>query len=167
MLRARLGLFIGLTTGLAASQIPEYAQQYRQRLGGAIDELQTIVSAFDADSARYGLTQREGVARLLSSEDAFVRGRGDQMEEIVVRLAKLARANQKMAQSGPVGRLAALAQNFDPQIGARAYESFEPAVPVTGEGFALGGLGFLAGYSLWSILTAPFGRGKRRAPARA
>jgi hypothetical protein len=42
MLVGRLALFFGLLLAVAASQIPEYAQQYRQRLGGAIDELQTI-----------------------------------------------------------------------------------------------------------------------------
>ena len=34
---------IGLLLGFALSQTPEFAQQYRQRLGGAIDELQRIV----------------------------------------------------------------------------------------------------------------------------
>ena len=35
----RLGLAIGLLVAAVASQAPEFAQQYRQRLGGAIDEI--------------------------------------------------------------------------------------------------------------------------------
>ena len=31
---------IGLLLGFVLSQTPEFAQQYRQRLGGAVDELQ-------------------------------------------------------------------------------------------------------------------------------
>ncbi len=34
---------IGLLLGFALSQTPEFAQQYSQRLGGALDELQRIV----------------------------------------------------------------------------------------------------------------------------
>ncbi len=59
MLVRRLTLFFGLVFAMAASQIPEYAQQYRQRLGGAIDELRTIVARFDEDSAREGLTEQQ------------------------------------------------------------------------------------------------------------
>ncbi|WP_395665495.1 DUF2937 family protein [Methylocella sp.] len=164
-LRTRLGLCVGLAAGVVGSQVPEYAQQYRQRLGGAIDELQAIVAQFDADSARFGLTSRQGVDRLLSSDDGLVRGRGAQMQETSERLEKLVSANQAMAQAGPIGRLVALATQFDPKLGARAYESFEPAVPVTTEGFALGGLGFVVGFTLWSVLSAPFGRRRREARA--
>ncbi|PNG25484.1 DUF2937 family protein [Methylocella silvestris] len=170
MLRSRLALCFGIATGVAASQIPEYAQQYRQRLGGAIDELQAIVTTFDDDSARQGLSEDEGIARLRASTDEFVRDRGSQMKDVSERLQKLTRSNQAMAQSGPIGRLTALAADFDPLIARRAYASFEPAVPVTGEGFALGGLGFVAGFGAWQILFAPFrhrGRGRAKpAPLR-
>ena len=40
---------IGLLLGFVLSQTPEFAQQYRQRLGGAVDELQRIVLQFDDD----------------------------------------------------------------------------------------------------------------------
>ncbi|ACK51930.1 conserved hypothetical protein [Methylocella silvestris BL2] len=167
MLRSRLALFFGIVTGVAASQIPEYAQQYRQRLGGAIDELQTIVTTFDDDSARQGLSEDEGIARLLASKDEFVSGRGVQMKDVSARLQKLTRSNEAMAQAGPIGRLTALAADFDPLIARRAYASFEPAVPVTGEGFALGGLGFVAGFGVWQILSAPFRRRGRSRPKSA
>lgn len=165
MLRSRLALCFGLLTGVAASQLPEYGQQYRQRLGGAIDELQPIVAAFDADCARQGLSRQEGVTRLLANEDPLARGRGSEIEETAQRLQKLVRSQTAMAQPGSVGRLAALAVEFDPLIARRAYESFEPAVPVTAEGFAFGGLGFVAGFGLFRLLGAPFARRKRRAAA--
>ena len=168
MLTSRLALFAGALTGIAASQIPEYAQQYRQRLGGAIDELQNIVSEFDADSARSGLSETEGIARLSGNSDELVRGRGAQMSEIVQRLQRLSSQNAAMAQAGPIGRLVALASDFDPMVARRAYDSFEPAVPVTGEGFILGGVGMAGGYALFRALAAPFrllGRKRRRLAA--
>ena len=47
----RLSMAIGLLCGLAATQAPEFAQQYRQRLAGAVDELSRIVNQFDAEAA--------------------------------------------------------------------------------------------------------------------
>src|SRR5258708_3513030 len=38
---------VALMTGMTLSQVPEFAQQYRQRLGGAIDELALIITHFD------------------------------------------------------------------------------------------------------------------------
>ena len=44
MILRRLAFAVSLLLGALASQLPEFAQQYRQRLGGAIDELQRIVA---------------------------------------------------------------------------------------------------------------------------
>ena len=49
MLARRLALAIAVLAGLIGSQAPEFAQQYRQRLGGALEELNRIVSEFDAE----------------------------------------------------------------------------------------------------------------------
>ena len=61
MLARRLALAIALIAGLIGSQGPEFAQQYRQRIGGALDELRRIVAEFDAEAASEGLTPSEGV----------------------------------------------------------------------------------------------------------
>ena len=58
-----VGLAFGLLGGLVASQAPEFGQQYRQRLGGAIDELNRVVARFDEDARRPG---RSGTARSTS-----------------------------------------------------------------------------------------------------
>ena len=42
----------GLFGGIVASQGPEFSQQYRQRLGGAIDELKQVIARFDARCPR-------------------------------------------------------------------------------------------------------------------
>ena len=49
----RLAVGIAAAAGaLTASQLPEFAQQYRQRLGGALEELRQVVADFDADAER-------------------------------------------------------------------------------------------------------------------
>jgi hypothetical protein len=48
----RLALAIAVLAGLIGSQGPEFAQQYRQRLGGALEELHRIIAEFDAEAQR-------------------------------------------------------------------------------------------------------------------
>lgn len=55
MLWRRLALAVGLACGLVGTQAPEFAQQYRQRLAGAVDELTRVVQAFDAEAQGEGL----------------------------------------------------------------------------------------------------------------
>ena len=64
MFTRRLAAAIGLLFALVGMQGPEFTQQYRQRLGGALDELKRVVSAFDADAARQSITPVEAIARL-------------------------------------------------------------------------------------------------------
>ena len=58
MVFRRIALSFALIVGMAMTQLPEYAEQYRQRLGGAIDELSAIVARFDSDSSQQGLTEQ-------------------------------------------------------------------------------------------------------------
>ena len=69
----KLALAIALLAGLIGSQGPEFAQQYRQRLGGAIDELNRIVANFDAEAQRENLTPAEGLSRLDQNADPLAR----------------------------------------------------------------------------------------------
>ena len=62
MLARRLALAIAVLAGLIGSQGPEFAQQYRQRLGGALEELNRIVFDFDDEVRRQNLTRADGLA---------------------------------------------------------------------------------------------------------
>lgn len=148
MIQRRIALFIALLCSLLMTQLPEYAGQYEQRLGGAIDELRAIIAQFDRDSAAQGLNEQGGIERLRQNTDVFVQQRGDQMADISARLARLEAVQQMLKTSGPAERLELIATHYDPGIAARALQSFQPAVPVSTEAFILGFIGFLAGGGL-------------------
>jgi hypothetical protein len=162
MLIRRLALFFAMIFGLIGAQFPEYAQQYRQRLGGAIDELNAIIARFDADAAQNGLSEQEGITRLQHNPDIFVQSRGAQMTEILARRDKLSRQAEIYTDGGTVKRLWELAAQADPAIAWRAYESFEPGVPVTTEGLISSLIGFVIGGALIRLLGWPIERHHRR-----
>ena len=161
MIIRTLAFGAGLAGAVAASQLPEYAQQYRQRLGGAIDEISRIMAEFDADAARLGLSREQGIARLSGNSDPFVTDRGARLREDSARLARLQRQFSYLQTAGPFARVAIMASDLDPSIARRAWGSFEPAVPVTIEGAALGGAGFLAGYGMLRFILWPVGRRRK------
>ena len=164
----RLALAIGLLFALAGSQLPEFAQQYRQRLGGAIDELDRMIAQFDAEAASQSLTREQGVDRLKSNGDALAQQRGAAIESDIDRAARLNRQREAFAIGGPLTRLAGLIENFDPATAARAVRDYEPAVPITFEAFIVAGVALILGWSATHLCAWPIRRRmRRRAEARA
>jgi hypothetical protein len=162
----RIVFFLALMAGIVASQLPEYAQQYRQRLGGAIDELARIIATFDADAARSSMSRDEGIARLAASPDPFVRQRADAISGDIARVAKLEKQLQAYEAAGPFWRIVSFATDHEPDIARRAAQNFEPAVPVTVEGLVLALTGFGAGWVGGRLLIAPIQRRRRIAYKR-
>jgi hypothetical protein len=165
MIRRSIAMLMGGLGAAAASQAPEFAQQYAQRLGGALDELRTIVQAFDQDAAREGLAREAGLRLMETSNDSFVARRGRSFRETVQRYEHLSAQMAALQEPGALGRVAAIARGYDQQIAARALEAFRPAVPVTSEGFFFALAGFLGGTLLGAVAALPLGRRPERAKA--
>jgi hypothetical protein len=155
----------GLALGLGLSQFPEYAQQYTQRLGGAVDELRIITEEFDAAAGAAGLTREAAIERYGAVDDDFIEGRGQSMWRTFVRYAELSAMLEEIRGADAAERVTLLPKFMDTEIGARALENFQPAVPVTAEGLAYGGTGFLIGYLISSglirFIMLPFRRRER------
>ena len=167
MFLRRIAVLIGLFFGIVASQVPEYAQQYRQRLGGAIDELNALIERFDTEAAQSGMDEAQGITHLQQSDDRFVQQRGDQMRDAIVRRDRLEKQSGDFPKAGPVGRVLVLAEDFDPKIAARAYQAYEPAVPTTSEGLVAAVVGFILGGGLIHLMAWPMRRRRlRREPVR-
>ena len=149
---------IGLLVAVFASQLPEYVQQYRQRLGGAVDELRASVANFDAESGHLSLTREQAIARLRDNPDQLAQGRGTDMESTVSREERLERQQAAFAGSGPVSQYVALLEYLDPGLARQAYGEFQPAVPVTSAGFIAGAVGLVAGWGASHIIAWPFRR---------
>lgn len=152
----------GIGLALVLSQFPEYAQQYTQRLGGAVDELRVITEDFDRAATAGGLDRATALGRYEASNDDFLAGRGTSMTATFQRYDQLSTTLARIENAGAVERLQSLPAYLDTDIGRRALESYRPAVPVTMEGILYAGGGFILGYlvlsGLWRFVTLPFKR---------
>jgi hypothetical protein len=163
---------LGLIGGITASQGPEFAQQYRQRLGGAVDELRQVIQRFDADAQASGETRESAIARLRSNADDFVSRQGAAMQANAERLGRLETHRETMMQAGPFARVALMVRDGDRDLMQAVYRDFEPALPVTEEGLLSSAVGFIA---VWGglLVLAGFIRSlwrrprSRRAPVQA
>ena len=166
MLHRTLTLAIGLCGAVAASQLPEFTQQYSQRLGGAVDELTRVVKRFDGDSVAVGEDRKGALARLAGSSDELARRQSSAMFANIMRLDALQAQQAQMAVAGPFRRIEAFLSDPDPDVAGATWNAFQPGVPATGEGVTAGGLGFLAGGGLMLLVGRLFRRRPRLAGAR-
>ena len=150
MILRALTVAAGLAGASVTSQFPEFSQQYAQRLGGAVDELATVIADFDASAAASDLTRTEALAQLQGT-DFLARRRAD-MERTIDRHADLSEALTALQNAGPFMRAYQLRHFTDRDIATRAYEAYQPAVPLTLEGGVFAGVGFLGGAGLLSAL---------------
>ncbi|HQZ13925.1 MAG TPA: DUF2937 family protein [Devosia sp.] len=164
-MRKTLSAVGGLALGLMLSQFPEYAQQYTQRLGGAVDELRIITAEFDAAATAAGLTREDALARYTAAGDSFLADRGTSMAATFRRYDALSAALVEIQGATGWERFTELPKYLDSDIGTRTMQAFKPGVPVTMEGFAYAGAGFLLGYFITSgfarFLGLPFRRRRR------
>ncbi len=162
-------LLCSLALGIAFSQLPEFAQQYRQRLAGAIDELAGMVSQFDRDARGAGLTRDEALAHYRKAADAFLEKRGRDMANSIARLDRLRAQRQELVDAVGFARLIPVVKGLDTELARRTLGDFEPAVPMTQEGLGLGAIGLVLGRLVAPLLGLLVGRrpGRRRETAPA
>lgn len=161
LLLQKLGWAIGFLLAIATSQLPEFAQQYRQRLGGAIDEINRILAEFDQDAFNAKLTRAEAIERLRANADPLISQRGVRIQQSQERVARLERQLKAFESAGSLARLAVFAQDYDHGVASGAWKNFEPAAPLTAEGLMAALAGFIAGWTAWRLALWPLSRRSR------
>lgn len=153
----------GLAGAAALSQFPEFSQQYLQRLAGQVDALTVVVRDFDASAQKNGLSREEALAELQGT--AFLDDRRQDLRRTFLRHARLSDNLVALREAGPLERLLMPQRLGDAETLAATWGDFRPAVPVTLDGLAAAGIGFLGGglalSALFSLLLWPFRRRAR------
>lgn len=170
IVRRVLVLMIVALGGVLFSQAPEFAQQYRQRLGGAIDELTTIIQTFDEQANHEGLDRRAALNTYAVSSERFLRSQGDAMRRKFERYEALSDQLLDLVTAPAILRPLVVVEHIDPPTFSNASRNFVPAVPVSVAGMVWAMIGMAAG-GLVAILVngllragAGLGRLSRRRP---
>ncbi len=125
----------GVAFGFAAWQFLEFVQQYRQRLGGHLDEAKlTVGRAVDVAGAPSQL----GRAAALQGHDTA------------------------LANAGPFELPFVFLRELDLGIARETLRIFQPAIPVDGKSLIYAGIGLVLGWLAWDLAKLPFR--KRRGP---
>ena len=167
MFARRIAVAIGILFALIGTQWPEFSQQYRQRLGGALDELTRAISAFTTEATNESLSVEAAIARLIDNKDPLARERGEAVRDEIARRARISDALQAMKDAGPMARLWVMIRDYDPQAADGTLQAFEPAVPLGREGWIVGGVGFLLGWCATHLTAWPVRRHFERRRLRA
>lgn len=156
MIGRTLALAAGFSGAVGFSQFPEFSQQYMQRLGGTVDELQRVVAQFDADARALDLTRDEAISQLAQG-GSFGAARADSMTENFQRLSQLSNDLAALKGAGPFTRASLLPHLTDPALVERTWNDFKPAVPLTFEGGSFAAFGFGLGALALTLLNRVLG----------
>lgn len=166
MIRLTSLLVAGMLGATAASQAPEFMQQYNQRLGGAIDELARIVRHFDGDARAAGLSREAAIQRFDESGDPFLNNRGRSMENTVTRWHDMSDHWRALKEANPFSRLPVFLAGIDREVVSRTWQQYKPAIPTTLEGFIYSAGGFLFTHTVFGLILSMFRRRPRPVRSR-
>lgn len=154
LVRRVLVFLIIASSAVLFSQAPEFAQQYRQRLGGAIDELTTTIQSFDEQANHAGLDRQAALNIYAASQEGFLRQQGDALRRNFARYQLLFDQLEDLSAASPILRPLMVARQPDQRIFTSVWQEFVPALPVSIAGIVWGGVGMLMGAIIVAILGA-------------
>jgi hypothetical protein len=125
------------------SQIPEFMQQYLQRLGGHLDEARRQLQIFQETAAQSGLTLDRLINQTTANADPAVAKLGGVMTDAVARVDVLASAQTAMENASLWTRPFVFLRHLDFGIARGTWTIFKPAVPTTIEGLLYAALGMI------------------------
>lgn len=131
------------------SQIPEFIQQYLQRLGGHLDEARRQLGRFQEIAAKASLTADQLIERSRDSAEPTMVQFGQLMRDTVSRVDALAAAEAGIRNASIFSRPLVFLHHLDLSIAHATWTVFKPAVPTTIEGLAYAGVGVLLMLALY------------------
>jgi hypothetical protein len=154
---------------VAFSQVPEFIQQYLQRLGGRLDEARRQLDQFRTAAEQSGLTLGQLTARAAADPDPAIGRLGSLAGQAAERVDSLAAAEAAIRHASIFARPFVFIRHLDPEIARATAAIFRPAVPTTAEGlvYALVGIAVALGAYHFGVKVAVGRAWRARAARRA
>lgn len=136
---------------MAFSQVPEFIQQYVQRLGGHLDEARRQLAQFRHVAGESGLSLDRLIDQTRTNTDPAVAKLSGVMSASVERVQELEQAQAAITHASIWTRPFVFANHADRSIAQATWDAFQPAVPTTPEGFVYAALGVMLLLGLYQL----------------
>lgn len=134
---------------LVGGMVPGFVAQYKQRLGGALDQVLKDLKPFQEIAKQYHNGSLETLIRHhLNSSDATFRDEGAGIAKMVETAQRLNEAMQSM-QGNLLSQVKYLARRADPDMLHATWTAFTPSFSFTLEGLMVAGA---VGFGLWAVV---------------
>jgi hypothetical protein len=134
---------------VACAQLPEFMQQYLQRLGGHLDEVRQQIAIWRRVAQESGLTLEQLITRYLANADPVVARGGGVVRDLLARADELAAAEAALRHASLWARPFVFLRHLDWGIARGTWQVFRPAVPTTLEGLAYAAVGVALALAVW------------------
>jgi hypothetical protein len=153
---------------VAFSQLPEFMQQYLQRLEGHLDEARLQLDRFKDAAAKAGMTLDQLIAGAAQNPDPAMARLGAVVRASAARVNELGAADSALRGASAWDRPFVFLAHADWGIARATWSIFRPAVPATTEGLAYAAAGMIVALALYhGCVRAPIARHfrARKSPA--
>lgn len=165
LLRGLIDRLLLVAAFIAGGLIPGFVAQYRQRLGGRLDQAELDLAPWQklADQFHHGDLQQL-IQHNLASADATFREEGHVIEQLLATVHALQAAVEAL-HTNLFAQAAYLAVHADPGLLRATWQDFVPTFALSGEGLAFAALFALTAWLIFQGLWAA-GAGLARGGAR-
>lgn len=140
------GAFIG-------SQVPQFMQQYTQRLAGHVEALQKLIHQLHQIASLSQKTLEQYIQKFVDSGDPDFIQQGDFMQGILNRWQELHLALNNLTQSSIWLRPYYFLKDLQPDIAHSTLSSYQPGLSLTIEGLCYAGAGMILSWALYQIVS--------------
>lgn len=139
-------------TALLFLQVPLFMHQYQLQLVGHVAELQWQVDHMRQSAAQSGKDLDQYTRKFIDSDDPDFSRQGAMMQHIQKRWNKQSRALFQLNKASLFLRPWVFLFYFQWDIATSTVATFEPGIPLSGEGLIYALIGMGAGYGLYRLL---------------
>jgi hypothetical protein len=134
------------------SQFPAFLQQYSQRLGGHLAELNRQILELQRLAMQSGKTLPAYIHKFSSSGDSDFSRHGAQMQKMLERQVELSDALNHLTHATLWTKPVAFIQHLQWEIAQGTLSLFQPGLSLTMEGLVYAAMGMVVGYCFFTTL---------------
>lgn len=145
----RIFVLIGAFLG---SQLPQFMEQYIQRLAAHIAELNHLIEKLRGIASLSNKTLEQYIGKFLNSSDSDFTLQGQFMEEMVSRWATLTSSWNQITQSSLWMKPYVFLREMNSSLVESTWKGFQPGISLTVEALCYTLLGAFFGFIIYQIL---------------